>query len=222
MSSAASYWCYRCTRMITLTPEDTLACPHCKGEFIEAVNSHVSSPLDSRRRYSHVSSPPAVESMPVVHISDPHVSNELHCAVCKEAFVIGTEMPCHHVYHSDCIIPWLSVRNSCPVCRHEHPTDSNDSSSPTAGLTVRRLPGGGLINNSMPRRIVLQSGRNTTRGDGGFRRAFGNTFSFIRRTRSTAISFGESTNRMRSRRNGLSVSRFMIGFRTVEEHIPSF
>ncbi|XP_002531557.2 probable E3 ubiquitin-protein ligase RHC2A [Ricinus communis] len=96
----------------------------------------------------------AIESMPVINIISDHVSMESHCAVCKEAFEINTEareMPCKHIYHSDCILPWLSLRNSCPVCRHELPTDVRNGSgsgmtSPEAseGLTIWRLPGGGF------------------------------------------------------------------------------
>ncbi|KAL8260406.1 hypothetical protein R6Q59_028359 [Mikania micrantha] len=104
----------------------------------------------------------AIESMPTIEISDLHVITESHCAVCKEAFVLRSEareMPCKHIYHSDCILPWLSLRNSCPVCRHELPTDSTDSTDPNpnnpersertdeesaVGLTIWRLPGGGF------------------------------------------------------------------------------
>ncbi|KAI3458677.1 hypothetical protein Pfo_015340 [Paulownia fortunei] len=111
------------------------------------------------------SNPPAskaaIESMPTVEIIDQHISVESHCAVCKEAFELGSEareMPCKHLYHQDCILPWLSLRNSCPVCRHELPTDNengdaNDTNrganevgtdDETVGLTIWRLPGGGF------------------------------------------------------------------------------
>ncbi|XP_004486987.1 E3 ubiquitin-protein ligase RDUF2 [Cicer arietinum] len=97
----------------------------------------------------------AIESMATVEITDEEVESETHCAVCKEAFELGSEarkMPCKHLYHSDCILPWLSMRNSCPVCRHELPSDQNSSETrisgqideEAVGLTIWRLPGGGF------------------------------------------------------------------------------
>ncbi|KAK2657830.1 hypothetical protein Ddye_010882 [Dipteronia dyeriana] len=100
----------------------------------------------------------AIESMPVVKIVASHVLKESHCAVCKEEFELDSEareMPCKHIYHSDCILPWLSLRNSCPVCRHELPTEVTGGigdlhetdrirDEDTVGLTIWRLPGGGF------------------------------------------------------------------------------
>ncbi|KAL4621079.1 hypothetical protein ACB092_06G202000 [Castanea dentata] len=104
----------------------------------------------------------AIESMPTIEIDETQV--ESHCAVCKEQFEFGSEareMPCKHIYHSDCILPWLLIRNSCPVCRHELPTDTEtvaaaapvesttaaaaaQNGSENVGLTIWRLPGGGF------------------------------------------------------------------------------
>lgn len=94
----------------------------------------------------------AIESMPTIKIVASHVVTEPHCAVCKDPFELGSEareMPCKHIYHSDCILPWLSLRNSCPVCRHELPTDGDEDQQlqpdeETVGLTIWRLPGGGF------------------------------------------------------------------------------
>lgn len=76
--------------------------------------------------------PPAarssIEAMPTVKISQKHLRSDSHCAVCKEKFELGSEvrqMPCNHLYHADCIIPWLVQHNSCPVCRQELPENGS-------------------------------------------------------------------------------------------------
>lgn len=49
------------------------------------------------------------------------------CAICKDEIVVAeekvTRLPCKHYYHKECIVPWLGIRNTCPVCRYELPTD---------------------------------------------------------------------------------------------------
>ncbi|KAJ9553500.1 hypothetical protein OSB04_017545 [Centaurea solstitialis] len=95
----------------------------------------------------------AIEALPTIEIGEIHISKESHCAVCKDPFELRTEakeMPCRHLYHSDCILPWLNLRNSCPVCRHELPSDNQESGggrsndNEAVGLTIWRLPGGGF------------------------------------------------------------------------------
>ncbi|CAH9109498.1 unnamed protein product [Cuscuta epithymum] len=79
-------------------------------------------------------SPPAsksvIESLPCVVITDKDLSiNSVSCAVCKDEILIGekvNKLPCSHYYHGGCIVPWLSIRNTCPVCRYELPTDDDD------------------------------------------------------------------------------------------------
>uniref|UniRef100_A0A672LGD3 E3 ubiquitin-protein ligase RNF181 n=1 Tax=Sinocyclocheilus grahami TaxID=75366 RepID=A0A672LGD3_SINGR len=77
--------------------------------------------------------PPAakavVQSLPVVIISPEQADKALKCPVCLLEFEeqeTVREMPCKHLFHTGCIMPWLSKTNSCPLCRLELPTDNPD------------------------------------------------------------------------------------------------
>ncbi|KAF2538293.1 hypothetical protein F2Q68_00023096 [Brassica cretica] len=76
--------------------------------------------------------PPAsrsfIKDLPMVQL-DVEKDEGAVCAVCKDEMDIGTEavgLPCDHKYHTECIVPWLKTRNTCPVCRYELPTDNTN------------------------------------------------------------------------------------------------
>ncbi|KAC9702927.1 hypothetical protein R6Q59_026310 [Mikania micrantha] len=76
--------------------------------------------------------PPAAQSF-VNNLDRVVINNSDHdslvCAICKDSLTAGTvvnQLPCFHVYHPSCIKPWLSSRNTCPLCRFEFPTDDLD------------------------------------------------------------------------------------------------
>eukprot|EP00762_Andalucia_godoyi_P008468 ANDGO_05759.mRNA.1 E3 ubiquitin-protein ligase RING1-like len=56
----------------------------------------------------------------------------VECSVCMDAFSsedkdgIAIRMPCKHVFHQECLMPWLKDHNSCPSCRMELETDNAD------------------------------------------------------------------------------------------------
>eukprot|EP00253_Pinus_taeda_P010564 PITA_10564 len=75
----------------------------------------------------------AVDAMPRIKINPQHLTKSSHCPVCNEQFEVGgeaREMPCKHIYHSDCIVPWLTQHNSCPVCRQALPSDVPERAEP--------------------------------------------------------------------------------------------
>ncbi|CDP18533.1 unnamed protein product [Coffea canephora] len=88
---------------------------------------------DPNRYGTPPASKTAVKGLPDVKVDEGMMKSELaQCAVCKDDFELGVlvkQMPCKHVYHKDCILPWLELHNSCPVCRYELPTDDPDYES---------------------------------------------------------------------------------------------
>ncbi|KAG5522670.1 hypothetical protein RHGRI_034719 [Rhododendron griersonianum] len=91
------------------------------GQFAENENAMIGRPPASKTVVENL------ESV-VVTKEDVESDNSL-CAICKDGMSVGekaNQLPCSHRYHGDCIIPWLGIRNTCPVCRYELPTDDPD------------------------------------------------------------------------------------------------
>ncbi|XP_049606938.1 E3 ubiquitin-protein ligase RNF115 [Syngnathus scovelli] len=68
--------------------------------------------------------PPAeksmISSLPTVCISQEQTDRRLECTICREEYSWGEcvrKLPCLHYFHSDCIVPWLELHDTCPVCR---------------------------------------------------------------------------------------------------------
>ena len=77
--------------------------------------------------------PPATESvieaLPMVKVTQGHLGSDPNCPICKDEFEVGMEvkeLPCKHFYHCDCIVPWLRIHNTCPICRCELPQGTSN------------------------------------------------------------------------------------------------
>lgn len=84
---------------------------------------------DPNRHGAPPASATVVENLPLLTITDDHVSRKDECSVCRDVFTVGAqvkEMPCKHLFCPSCIEPWLKEHNSCPNCRDELPTDDVD------------------------------------------------------------------------------------------------
>ena len=76
----------------------------------------------------------AVQKLPLVKIEAKHckkTGSEMEppsCTVCCDTIALGSKgmfTPCGHIYHPDCLNPWLKDHNTCPVCRFELPTEDS-------------------------------------------------------------------------------------------------
>lgn len=88
------------------------------AQFTDAENASISRPPASKS---------VVKNLPTVVLNkEDSEKDDAVCAVCKDEMRTGEkarQLPCAHRYHDQCILPWLRIRNTCPVCRHELPTD---------------------------------------------------------------------------------------------------
>ncbi|KAI4352329.1 hypothetical protein L6164_006592 [Bauhinia variegata] len=91
------------------------------GQFVENDSASKGSPPAAKS---------VVESLPLVELTKEDLQGRnVACAICKDEILLEEKvrrLPCSHCYHGDCIMPWLSIRNTCPVCRFELPTDDPD------------------------------------------------------------------------------------------------
>lgn len=76
-----------------------------------------------------------IEELPMVPIDQEQVDLKLQCSVCWEDFQLNEQvrkLPCLHVFHNDCICPWLANHGTCPICRQSLVSESNTDQQRTS------------------------------------------------------------------------------------------
>ncbi|KAJ1531835.1 hypothetical protein ONE63_000486 [Megalurothrips usitatus] len=90
-----------------------------------------------------------ITEIPVVSITQEQVDTSLQCSVCWENFKLDEsvrQLVCTHVYHENCIVPWLELHGTCPVCRKplssevEQPTDESSRRETIRNLAAQLHP----------------------------------------------------------------------------------
>lgn len=89
-----------------------------------------------------------IAEIPTVEISEIEVDQKLKCSVCWEDFKLQEsvrKLPCLHVYHENCIVPWLDLHGTCPICRKSLQLEPSGSCSMHNGAG-----GGGSSTSGLP------------------------------------------------------------------------
>ncbi|XP_011698624.1 PREDICTED: E3 ubiquitin-protein ligase RNF126-B isoform X1 [Wasmannia auropunctata] len=85
-----------------------------------------------------------IDEIPTTTITQSQVDCKLQCSVCWEDFKLSEpvrQLPCQHVYHAPCIVPWLELHGTCPICRQnlgdQNQAEANqDTGGNIAGSTL--------------------------------------------------------------------------------------
>ncbi|XP_014664372.1 PREDICTED: E3 ubiquitin-protein ligase RNF115-like [Priapulus caudatus] len=77
----------------------------------------------------------AIVNLPSVSITQEQVDAAAQCSVCFEDFRLDEavkKLPCEHCFHEECIVPWLKLHGTCPICRKVVATGEDGADAATA------------------------------------------------------------------------------------------
>ncbi|KAI3969160.1 hypothetical protein MKW92_052782 [Papaver armeniacum] len=111
------------------------------SKYKASVRTQSPKSLGSRPLRAPLASNEVVANLPTITLTEETLTRlgfGTECVVCSENLVINDkiqELPCKHLFHPLCLMPRLNLKstfmqwqqekhNSCPVCRHELPTDN--------------------------------------------------------------------------------------------------
>jgi len=81
-----------------------------------------------------------IQQIPTVKINKQQLEKSQSCSVCWEDFSEGEEvklLECEHCFHTGCIVPWLELHGTCPVCRKELNKTGEAAAASSAGEEAR-------------------------------------------------------------------------------------
>ncbi|TWW65644.1 E3 ubiquitin-protein ligase RNF115 [Takifugu flavidus] len=116
------------------------------GDYVWSQGSLDAVVTELLEQLENTGPPPAEKEMisllPTVCISQEQTECRLGCPVCCEEYSSGEfvrKLPCLHYFHSGCIVPWLELHDTCPVCRKSLNGVDNSLLSASGPREVRSL-----------------------------------------------------------------------------------
>ncbi|CBK21083.2 uncharacterized protein [Blastocystis hominis] len=63
------------------------------------------------------------------HPTDAELESTPTCPICENDITKEDEivsLPCNHLFHPNCIVPWIEDHNTCPTCRAQLPLSDGE------------------------------------------------------------------------------------------------
>ncbi|XP_059553427.1 E3 ubiquitin-protein ligase RNF126 isoform X4 [Myotis daubentonii] len=89
-------------------------------------------------QFENTGPPPAdkekIQALPTVTVTEEHVGSGLECPVCKDDYELGErvrQLPCNHLFHDGCIVPWLEQVSSMTAALSAEKASQDRTRPPT-------------------------------------------------------------------------------------------
>lgn len=100
-----------------------------RAEYIESIRNRI--PLGDLIKFPEAMTRAQLQEIPMATITTEHIGLQTKCAVCFLYFTLNEvnvrKLPCDHMYHENCIFPWLKENPSCPICRSQLVNDADEN-----------------------------------------------------------------------------------------------
>ncbi|KAI7890815.1 uncharacterized protein EV154DRAFT_510273 [Mucor mucedo] len=87
------------------------------SQLLEESQNNAKGPPPASKRF--------MDNLPIV--KGDTLDSEESCIICKDNLRSSestvTRMPCGHYFDRDCLLPWLELHHTCPMCRFEVETE---------------------------------------------------------------------------------------------------
>ncbi|KAJ9071761.1 hypothetical protein DSO57_1033816 [Entomophthora muscae] len=105
-----------------------VAIPLGEEQLTELMTRLAEAQSQQEAQKAHPASKKIISGLPHRHVTLENVPDQ-QCIVCLEDWEAdqeALEMPCGHIYHNDCLLPWLERANTCPCCRYPLYTEDEE------------------------------------------------------------------------------------------------
>ncbi len=120
---------------------------HQTGSLEERV---IQESFHSEPKYKQVCDKDFINSLSVQKVTPEMAVNRITCGICLDELQVGDdviELPCRdthyfHIQREECpgIYPWLKDNHTCPLCRHEFPSEEKQIERTNQESTLQEAP----------------------------------------------------------------------------------